>query len=260
MARSTFNTATIRELLNSALSDNDLEILCFDHFRAVYDQFTRGMDRKTKIQCLIVHCEQFGEFPRLIRLVKQANPYQYSQFRDSLHVMSDDGDETPRAIVEVTISGDLKDCPEPCQEYARLALAGILKVESHELVLKFVRSGSIVLLLEMSHRTLLDLLILQFNASSELQAIGVLAVTFRPSHNIPPIEVRTHVFDDRTDEEIIDSYKQSLSALKYLIAVRYFSQEYEVLKGWFIAYFAAVQVGITAPRGVAPPLRATGDA
>jgi hypothetical protein len=40
-----YDTATIRELVEAALDNNALNALCFDHFRAVYDRFADAQAR-----------------------------------------------------------------------------------------------------------------------------------------------------------------------------------------------------------------------
>ncbi|MCB9099743.1 MAG: formylglycine-generating enzyme family protein [Anaerolineales bacterium] len=81
-----YNTATIRRLLRAAFSDNELTVFCYDHFRQVYDKFTGGMDRSSKIQLLIEYCAQFEQFNMLLGLVKEFNPTQYEKYK--LHLIS----------------------------------------------------------------------------------------------------------------------------------------------------------------------------
>lgn len=52
----TEETEILRKLLNSALSDDELTILCFDHFRPVHEDFARGMGKKEKVQQLLEYC------------------------------------------------------------------------------------------------------------------------------------------------------------------------------------------------------------
>lgn len=69
----------LRALLIAAFSDSELTTFCYDHFRAVYEEFAGGMTRGDKVQRLIEHCDQRGETAQLLALVRQANPYQYKR-------------------------------------------------------------------------------------------------------------------------------------------------------------------------------------
>ncbi len=75
-----YDTAIIRKLLQAALSDAELDTLCFDHFRQVYDEITSGMNRLSKVQRLIEYCEQHLEFERLLSKLEQINPNQYKLY------------------------------------------------------------------------------------------------------------------------------------------------------------------------------------
>lgn len=84
----TYNISSIRQLLNAALSDEDLSVLCYDFFRPVYDQFAVGMSRAQKIQRLIEYCERYEQFDRLLAKLKDLNPKQYQKFASSLTASS----------------------------------------------------------------------------------------------------------------------------------------------------------------------------
>jgi hypothetical protein len=74
------NTAMVRELLNVALSDEELETFCFDHFRTVHDKFAGDMSRSRKIQLLVEHCTRHDQFDELLNQVIIINPTQYRNF------------------------------------------------------------------------------------------------------------------------------------------------------------------------------------
>ena len=83
------NIATLRHELNKILSDEDLNFLCFDHFRAVYDRFSSGQTRTERIQLLLEHVERSGEIARLADLLGLNNalapsPPQQSPTGDDL--------------------------------------------------------------------------------------------------------------------------------------------------------------------------------
>jgi len=78
------NTATVRALLNDAFSDGELTTLCFDHYPAVYDQFSSGMSKADKIQRLIEHCARRGQMAELLSKVRELNSAQYNRYAGRL--------------------------------------------------------------------------------------------------------------------------------------------------------------------------------
>ncbi len=81
-----WNYATIRQLLNDALSDEELTALCFDHFPTVYDTFGTGMSKSQKIQNLVEHCKRNLDVERLLNFVSARNPTQFARFESRLHL------------------------------------------------------------------------------------------------------------------------------------------------------------------------------
>lgn len=75
-----WDKATIRQLLTTALSEDELTTFCFDHFSSVYNNFSSGMTRGQKVQNLLDYCYRNGQLPRLLRLVEQHYPTQYAHF------------------------------------------------------------------------------------------------------------------------------------------------------------------------------------
>ena len=78
------NTQAIRDLLITALNDEDLTTLCFDHFRPVYEDLSTGMSTGQKIQRLLDYCARHGYLEELVEHVQERNPVQYAHFRDQL--------------------------------------------------------------------------------------------------------------------------------------------------------------------------------
>lgn len=83
-----WNTSAIRDLLAAAFSDQELTTLCFDYFRVVYDDFSSGMSKGDKLQRLLEHCERHDQMARLVSLVRDANPAQYTRFESRLKLSS----------------------------------------------------------------------------------------------------------------------------------------------------------------------------
>ena len=79
-----YKSAEIRKLVDASFDDVDLNTLCFDYFRLVYDKFSAGMDRRKKIQLLIEYCERNGEYPALLNQIKSQNPYQFNKYLSQL--------------------------------------------------------------------------------------------------------------------------------------------------------------------------------
>jgi tetratricopeptide (TPR) repeat protein len=80
-----YNTSAIRDLLNEALSDEEITTLCFDHFREIYDTyFTPSLNRQQKTQILLEQVERRGELDRLLALVREINPTRVTAYADQV--------------------------------------------------------------------------------------------------------------------------------------------------------------------------------
>jgi hypothetical protein len=79
-----YNTTTNRQLLSEGLSDEAIDILCFDYFRPVYEQLAVGMSKGQKIQRLIEYCERQNRIPHLLEAIKEVNPAKYVQYESRL--------------------------------------------------------------------------------------------------------------------------------------------------------------------------------
>ncbi len=73
-------TAALRDLLITALSDQDLDTLCYDYFRAVYNDFAAEHTKGARIHRLIEYCERQRIFPQLLTQLRRLNPARYEQF------------------------------------------------------------------------------------------------------------------------------------------------------------------------------------
>ncbi|GIK43091.1 MAG: hypothetical protein BroJett011_69240 [Chloroflexota bacterium] len=78
-----YNIADIRALITKAFSDQELNTLCFDHFRPTYEEFGATQARTAKIQGLVEYCDRHLEIPRLLVLIKQHNESRYWEFISS---------------------------------------------------------------------------------------------------------------------------------------------------------------------------------
>jgi len=75
---------SIRQLVEEALSDEDLSNLCQDKFPKVYMQFTTGQTRSQRIRLLVDHVKCQLEIPKLLDAVEQTNHNVYSKFKSNL--------------------------------------------------------------------------------------------------------------------------------------------------------------------------------
>lgn len=66
-----YNTGLIRKIIDHSLSDEELNILCFDGFHEVYAQFGESISRRNKIQRLLEYCNNHGDFPRLLGILRK---------------------------------------------------------------------------------------------------------------------------------------------------------------------------------------------
>jgi Leucine-rich repeat (LRR) protein/GTPase SAR1 family protein len=66
--------AEIRQLIDAALTDNDLSNLCYDEFPKVYSEFD-GKTRSAKIRDLVEYVNRQDEIPKLLRAIEQINPH-----------------------------------------------------------------------------------------------------------------------------------------------------------------------------------------
>ena len=81
-----WDRGVIRQLLNDAFDDEELAMLCYDHFAEVYERFGEGMTKPKKILVLIDYCHRHNQFELLIEAVKRLNPAQYAKYGARLRV------------------------------------------------------------------------------------------------------------------------------------------------------------------------------
>ncbi|MFZ1403615.1 MAG: hypothetical protein WAW03_11060 [Anaerolineae bacterium] len=74
-----WTTARIRNLVNEALTDGDIDEICQACFKPVFDNFTSGMERKRKITLMIEYCDRQIKFGRLLIEIEKRNPNQYQR-------------------------------------------------------------------------------------------------------------------------------------------------------------------------------------
>jgi formylglycine-generating enzyme required for sulfatase activity len=76
-----YNLTAIRQLVAAAFSDDDLRVFCFDHFPAVYQDFTAGQTQGQRVLLLVDFATRHGQLDTLLDAIEKANPYQFDTFR-----------------------------------------------------------------------------------------------------------------------------------------------------------------------------------
>jgi hypothetical protein len=71
--------AAIRRLLNSAISAEQLDEICFSRYPSVSERFSASTARDIKVQLLIDYCDRHNISAELLETVKTLNPEKYRQ-------------------------------------------------------------------------------------------------------------------------------------------------------------------------------------
>lgn len=74
------NPAAIRELVDAAFNDEDLDMFCFDHFPEVRKNFAAGQTKGARVVMLVDYAQRYGHVEKLLRETKRLNPYQYGKY------------------------------------------------------------------------------------------------------------------------------------------------------------------------------------
>jgi hypothetical protein len=70
----------VRELINEALTEDEIRSLCFDHFRPVYNQLSAAMSRTECIRRLVKWCYERRQIESLLEYVKDLNSSIYTEY------------------------------------------------------------------------------------------------------------------------------------------------------------------------------------
>jgi nucleoside phosphorylase len=74
---------TIRQLIESALSSEDLSNLCQDDFPQVFKLFGENQSTGQRVRWLVQHVEKQHEIPKLLNAIKDLNPVEHARFLSS---------------------------------------------------------------------------------------------------------------------------------------------------------------------------------
>ena len=79
-----YNTAAMRDLIVAALTEDEFNVLVYDYFRPVANQFAGGQTRSQRVQLLLEHAEHTVQLERLATLIQAINPARYAQHAPQL--------------------------------------------------------------------------------------------------------------------------------------------------------------------------------
>jgi nucleoside phosphorylase len=77
------SSKSIRQLVEDALSDDELSNLCQDEFPKVYSQFATGQTKSHRIRLLIEYVERQREILKLLNAIERLNPNAYAESIDN---------------------------------------------------------------------------------------------------------------------------------------------------------------------------------
>lgn len=169
-----YDTRAIRKLLSNAFNDDELIIFCFDYFPEVSQRLSPVMGLFIKIQILLDYCKRYGQFEKLLQLMKQENPHQYER-----HKPYERG-ETTTTQLTLHLNGELSDLTA-VQQGALTAsfqslLASILDLCVDEIEVLNLRPGSIILEIRMPQEAAQKLNTMLRQDASWLTRLGIMEV------------------------------------------------------------------------------------
>jgi hypothetical protein len=83
-----YNSAVVRELLETAFDEEDLAALAYDYFRPIYPQLRTGKPKKAMVQEVIEYFDQNGNYDELLDAIAQKRPREYRSFAPRLEKRS----------------------------------------------------------------------------------------------------------------------------------------------------------------------------
>lgn len=80
------NTATIRKLLMSTLTDSEIRVMAFDEFRPAYEKMSSEMGKDKLVHILVEYCDTRLQVDRLLEVVKAINPTGFAKYAGHLKI------------------------------------------------------------------------------------------------------------------------------------------------------------------------------
>jgi Effector-associated domain 7 len=78
-----YNLGVIRDLIDKALGDEELNNLCFDEFKLIYSE-VESRNRGDKIRYLVEYIERQMEMKKLLRSIEKSNPNRYREYEHKI--------------------------------------------------------------------------------------------------------------------------------------------------------------------------------
>ena len=74
-----YDTAAIRHFITRFFDDDELNYLCADYFREVYEDFSTGMGKRQKVHNLVEYCYRHGRMPDLMAALERERLALYQE-------------------------------------------------------------------------------------------------------------------------------------------------------------------------------------
>ncbi len=125
-----YNLVKIRELINEALTSDELENLLSDEFRQTYDN-CYGQTRGFKIRELVDRANRQRQIDKLLILVKEKNPNCYEEYQHQIYNCSDRQNSSQQISgsyksFTVVSNFDLQNTIDPCVQRIRACRRGLI--------------------------------------------------------------------------------------------------------------------------------------
>ncbi len=79
-----YDYAAIRKFIEDALSEDEFQRFCFDHFREVRNKFTAGQTYGARVIDLVDYASRYGHIEKLLEKIKEINPYQFERYTSKI--------------------------------------------------------------------------------------------------------------------------------------------------------------------------------
>ena len=227
-----YDPSVIRQLLIEAFNPTEIEALCFDEFREVYQEFVPQMTNSMRIQRLIDYCDRHNLYGQLLTIVEKKNPSQYSIHASKLLKPSYEvskPDFSKKVQVQLKLDFDLSSFQSVVQYTIVSAVAIILRIPRDQIQVIDVGRGSILLKLEMPRKSARQLLALHHEHSSELEDLRITDVVILGNSFDPypllltflsvlaAIPSFTNYSSERQDVEKTKQLRKQINRLAYVL-------------------------------------------
>jgi SEFIR domain/Effector-associated domain 7/NB-ARC domain len=102
----TESTKTLRQLVENALSDEELIDLCQDEFPKIFNQFTAGQTKPQRIRFLVEYAERQRETSKLLSEIERINPGVYAEFIDNTQNTTPEPQKAPKVFISYSYDSE----------------------------------------------------------------------------------------------------------------------------------------------------------